>query len=59
VLLATAYDHERFSAPATHLDAQVLARHGVETMDSGIYQMNFTATAVEVSRTTLRSPDYR
>ena len=59
VLLATAYDHEALQRACDHLDAQVLARHGVETMDSGIYQMNFTATAVEVSRTTLRSPDYR
>ena len=60
VLLATAHDGEALRRACDQsLDAQVLARHGVAGIDSGIYEMNFTATAVEVSRTTLKSPGYR
>jgi hypothetical protein len=57
MLLATAYDGEALRrACEHHLDAQVLARHGITAADSGIYEMNFTATAFEVSRTPANRP---
>jgi hypothetical protein len=52
MLLATAYEGDALRrACEHHVDAQALARHGIAATDRGIYEMNFTATALEVSRT--------
>jgi hypothetical protein len=52
VLLASAYDPAALArACERHLDPAALASHGVATLDRGIFELAFTATAAEVSRT--------
>ena len=57
MLLATAYDGEALQRACDHhLDAQVLERQGIAAADRGTYEMNFTATAAEVSRSSANRP---
>jgi hypothetical protein len=52
VLFATAYDGEALSrACERHLASQALERHGIAPVDSAFFELSFTATAAEVTRT--------
>ena len=52
MVLATGYDGEAVrEACERHIGKRLLEQRGVPAIDWGSYEMNFTATAAEVSRT--------
>lgn len=58
VVLATGYDPEALAqAAGHHLDAAVLARHGITgPAEKGTYALHYTVTALEVARTAANPP---
>ena len=57
VLLLTAYDAQDLRRVCDrHLDEESLARYGITPLDRGSYELGFTATSAEVSRTPMSRP---